>query len=155
MAENSQAQAKVGDVSRKTKLGNLVMLLLGAGSFSAWFFMVTMLAWVVIKAISIDSDGSAVTQPTMRGMLEALGYSIRICGTREPTPAVLTHCINIALFCFNMIIGSWWIKRRQTGRFALLLLSEALLIICALLVIALHMAASPYAATRGSFGITF
>ena len=152
MAENNQAQAKGGDGPRKTRLGNLIILLLGAGSFSAWFFMVTMLAWVVIEAISRDSAGSAVTQPTMRGILEALGYSIRIW-TREPTPAVLTHCINIVLFCFNMIIGGWWIKRRQTGRFTLLLLSETLLIICVLLVIALHMAASPYAATRGSFGI--
>ena len=153
MVENNQAEVKGGDRSRKTRLGNLVMLLLGAGSFSAWFFMVTMLAWVVIEAITIDSSGSAVTQPTLRGILETLGYSMRICGTREPTPAVLTHCINLVLFCFNMTIGWWWIKRRQTGRFTLLLLSEALLIICALLVIALHMAASPYAATRHSFGI--
>ena len=155
MEESNQVESKSKDGSLKEWLGNMVLLLLGAGSFGAWFFMVTMLGWVVIKAISIDSDGTAVTLPTIRSILEALGYSIRICGTREPTPAVLTHCINIVLFCFNMILGWRWIKRKQTGRFALLLLSEALLIVSALLVVALHMAASPYAATRNSFGISF
>ena len=155
MEENNQAEAKGRDGSLKTRLGNLVLLLLGAGSFGAWFFMVTMLAWVVIEAITIDSSGSAVTQPNLKGILETLGCSMRVFGSREPMPAILTHCINMVLFCFNMIIGGWWIKRRQTGRFALLLLSEVLLIICALLVVALHMAASPYAATRNSFGIMF
>lgn len=150
-----QEQAKGKDCSRKNRLEDVAILLLGAGSFGAWFLMVTMLGWVVIRAITIDSAGTAVTLPTLRTILEAMSCSMRICGTKEPTPAVLTHCINIVLFCFNMIVGWRWIKRKQTGRFALLLLSETLLIIFALLTVALHMAASPYAATRNSFGIMF
>lgn len=155
MEAKDRDQGKGKDGSLKNRLEDVAILLLGAGSFAAWFFMVTMLAWVVIKAIGNDSGGTAVTAPSIRGILNTLGYSMRICGTKEPTPAVLTHCINLVLFCVNMIIGWRWIKRKQTGRFALLLLSEVLLIIFALLTVALHMAASPYAATRNSFGIMF
>ena len=67
-------------------------------------------------------------------------------------PATPAHCINFALFVFNLIVGWRWISRGKSGRFALLLIGELLLIICALYALTLHIASSPYALQRGAFG---
>ena len=152
MNDQNSSQASVSsDKQKKSWLADTLLLLLGVGSFSGWFFMMTMLSWVVIVAITNRSE-LAVQEQSLRQILSALGYSMRVFGTKEPTPAVLTHCINLLVFAFNMVIGWRWIRRKQTGRFALLLLSESFIIIFILLSLALHIAASPYTATRGSWG---
>lgn len=138
--------------THKWWFGDVIMLLLGAGSFALWFFFTTMLTWVVTKAITNRSE-QAVVEPLYRQFLDFLQYSVRITGTPEATPAIPAHCINLALFVFNLVIGWRWISRGRSGRFALLLIGELLLAICGLYALALHIASSPYALQHGAFGL--
>ncbi len=57
----------------KWRVGDVIMLLLVAGSFGLWFFFTTMLTWVVTKTFTNRSE-QAVIEPST-------GNSLPSCST--------------------------------------------------------------------------
>ena len=147
MSQTKTAQDTEPAKPHKKWLVQAILLLFGAGSFALWFFLTTLLIWALVTALRIHSPQAFPAQAA-RDIIDVLRYSVPLFGNWRPTPAVPAHAINLVLFCFNTVIGWYWIKRDRCGRFALLLVGEFFIITCALYALALHIASSPL--TRNS-----